>query len=194
MIELAGSRYVAVLDASVLFSIRATNLILEIATHHLFQPRWTDDIHAEWTRNLVAKSPSVDPARIAKRRRDMELYFPNARITGHDLLTVTPSLPDPDDNHVLAAAITARADAIVTYNLRHFPADQLAPYGIEPIHPDAFLLAQLGLDPVAVVTAARTVRARLHAPPQSPDDFLSALVRAKLPRMAFELAQHKDKL
>jgi hypothetical protein len=77
---------------------------------------------------------------------------------------------------------------------RSFPDDVLAPYRLEAQSPDEFLHHQLTLAPVATVAAAKAVRARLHAPPQTPDDFLRALVRAGLPRMALALAEHKDKL
>lgn len=77
MIDLSGPRPVVVLDASVLFSIRATNILLECATTPLFQPHWTDAIHDEWERNLRTKNPSVDPAKIAKRKADMDTYQGN---------------------------------------------------------------------------------------------------------------------
>lgn len=44
-----------------------------------------------------------------------------------------------DDRHVLAAAIHARAQVIVTKNLRDFPVKDVAPWGIRVRHPDAFL-------------------------------------------------------
>ena len=194
MIGLVPSRFIAVLDASVLFSIRATNLTLEMAKAGLFQPRWTQDIHEEWTRALRRKNPGVEPAPIAKRRREMDEGFPDALIGGYADLIPSLSLPDPDDRHVLAAAITARADVIVTNNLVHFPADALAAYRLEAQSPDEFLHHQFTLAPVVAVAAAHAVRARLHRHPQSADDFLLALSKAGLRRMALALAEHKDKL
>lgn len=194
MTPFAGSRFIAVLDASVLFSIRATNLTLEIAKSGLFQPKWTADIHDEWTRGLLRKNPAADPATIAKRRREMDASFPDALVTGHLPLVAGLSLPDLDDRHVLAAAIAARADVIVTHNLADFPAQALAAHHIEAQTPDEFLLHQFTLAPVVVTAAAQAVRARLHRPPQSADDFLRALDRANLPRLALALAAYKDKL
>lgn len=194
MIELAGARLVAVLDASVLHSIRATNLLLQVATHNTFHPRWSDAIHDEWTRSVLRKNALADPAKLAKRRRDMDGYFPLALVTGFEAHIPSINLPDPDDRHVVAAGIAARADVIVTFNVRHFPAAALAPHGIEPLHPDAFLLELFDSDPGAVTASAAAVRQRLHAPPQTPDDFLRALAKAGLPRLAFELAQRKVQL
>ena len=193
MTERTGTRFVALLDASVLFSIRVTNLALQVATQGLFQPKWSDAIHDEWARSVVAKDQSQDPARINRRRTIMDQSFPDAKITGFEPLIDGLTLPDPGDRHVLAAAIAAEVDVVVTFNIRHFPADALTPHGIEAQHPDAFLLQQLTLAPVAFIEAARSVRDRLNRPPQSPDDFLDALRRAGLPHVTLELSQHKDK-
>lgn len=194
MIDLSGTSPVVVLDASVLFSIRATNLILEVATYGLLQPRWSDLIHDEWTGKLLAKNPTAEPAKIAKRKADMEAFFPDARVTGFEPLIPSLTLPDADDRHVLAAAIATRADAIVTFNLRDFPQALLDPYKITAVHPDTFLVDRCADNPVAVVAAARRVRARLHAPPQTADQFLQALASAGMRRLAGDLAQHKDQL
>lgn len=71
----------------------------------------------------------------------------------HDLTTQSPyelwvtslSLPDEDDRHGLAAAIRCGADSIVTFNIKDFPKFALEPYGIEALHPDEFVLSQMGL-------------------------------------------------
>src|SRR5262249_39336786 len=65
------------------------------------------------------------------------------------------TLPDGDDRHVLAAAITARASVIVTFNVRDFPADVLQLHGIQATHPDEFILDVESLDSLAVIKAAR---------------------------------------
>lgn len=194
MIGLTGSRFVALLDASVLFSIRATNLSLEFAKAGLFQPRWTADIHDEWTRALLRKNPSSPTDLIRKRRSAMDAAFPDAIVSGYETLISGLELPDPDDRHVLAAAIAARADVIVTANLSDFPADRLAPHGIEAQSPDEFLHHQLTLAPVLGVAAAAAVRRRLHRPPQSADDFLRALAQAGLSRVALALSEVKDRI
>ena len=187
-------RPVAVLDASVLFSIRATNLTLEIAKAGLFQPRWSADIHDEWVRAVLRKNPSTDPAPIVKRRRVMDESFPDAIVSDYNSLIEKLTLPDPDDRHVLAAAIATSATLIVTNNLADFPSDILAEHGLEAQSPDDFLNHHLAAEPSVVIAAAATVRQRLHRPPQSVDDFLRALVRAGLPRLALALASSKAQL
>jgi PIN domain len=71
----------------------------------------------------------------------MNAHVRDCLVTGYEDLIPALDLPDPDDRHVLAAAIRGRADVIVTCNLADFQADQLAHYGIEARHPDDFLLS-----------------------------------------------------
>jgi hypothetical protein len=84
-------------------------------------------------------------------------------------------LPDPDDRHVLAAAIKGRADLIVTSNLRDFPDDALSPWGIEAQHPDEFLTHQFHLSQPIFLSAVRSVRARLKNPPVQAADYFDNL-------------------
>jgi hypothetical protein len=92
---------------------------------------------------------------------------------GYELLIEPLVLPDPDDRHVLAAAIAAGADAIVTFNLRDFPAAALTRYDLEPIHPDDFIFHQFGPSNAAVLAAALRCRERLRNPPKSADGSVS---------------------
>lgn len=188
------SRFIAILDASVLFSIRATNLALHAANEGLYQPRWSPDIHEEWTRSLLAKNPAADPQRIVYRRTTMDGAFPSALVSGYESLVPSITLPDPDDRHVVAAAIAARADVIVTFNTRDFPAEALAPFGLEAQHPDVFLLHQLTLNWPRFLVAARKARQQMKAPPHTVAAFLDGLRRANLPLLADTLASNADAL
>ena len=51
----------------------------------------------------------------------MNAHVRDALVTGFKQLIEILALPDPDDRHVLAAAIKGRADLIVTTNLKDFP-------------------------------------------------------------------------
>lgn len=113
-------------------------------------------------------------------------------VTGYEALIDGLSLPDPDDRHVLAAAIAGNADVIVTYNLKDFPASQLAPCGIEALHPDDFLLAQLDLDPVAFCRAVRRQREGLKNPPYSIDDLLAVFLQQRLAELVGSLRAYRD--
>jgi len=85
----------------------------------------------------------------------MDQHATDAMVTDYQHLIPGLQLPDPNDRHVLAAAIRARADVIVTINLRDFPPEVMAPFGIEAQHPDEFILHLLDLAPGVVAGAAR---------------------------------------
>jgi len=95
-------------------------------------------IHEEWINALLRKN-TFTREKLERVRDLMDAHAKDARVTGYELLIDTLDLPDPDDRHVLAAAICCGADAIVTFNLKDFPKDKLAHYGIEVIHPDDFI-------------------------------------------------------
>jgi hypothetical protein len=107
---------------------------------------------------------------------------------------VATRLHDPDDRHVLAAAIVGRADVIVTANLKDFPAEALAPHGIEAQHPDTFLIHQRSLSEHLFLECARKVRRRMIKSPKSPDEYLAILEQAGLVLIAAELAKTKKLL
>ena len=98
-------------------------------------------------------------------------------------------MPDPDDVHVLAAALAGHADCIVTANLKDFPSDVTAPLGIEVIHPDQFIVAQWDLDQLVAVAAFKRMRARWKKPQASADDFAAAMERGGLPATAQRLRE-----
>jgi hypothetical protein len=101
-------------------------------------------------------------------------------VIGYEPLISGLSLPDPEDRHVLAAAIPVQAGVIVTFNLKDFPQESLKPYGVSAQHPDEFVVGLLDLDPVRVCAAVRTQRASLKKPPKSPEEFLELLERQGL--------------
>ena len=126
-------------DACVLYPAPLRDLLMQLALADLFQARWTDEIHDEWTRNVLADRPDITPASLARCRRLMDEHVPDCLVTGYEPLIPTLTLPDPDDRHVLAAAIHGGAELIVTFNLGDFPASVLEPYDIEAVHPDEFI-------------------------------------------------------
>jgi hypothetical protein len=110
-------------------------------------------------------------------------------VTGYNALIPSLTLPDPNDRHVLAAAIVGRCDVIVTTNLADFPQAALSQYGIKAQHPDEFLTNHLNLAPGIFCEAIRKVRARLKNPPFSAQKYLEVLTNNGLVATASELAQ-----
>lgn len=111
----------------------------------------------------------------------MDQAVENALVTGHEPLIPGLILPDPDDRHVLAAAIVGRADVIVTFNLKDFPGEPLAPYRIEPQHPDVFIRHVLDLDEAVALGAVKGHRGSLRRPAVSVEEYLDTLIRQGLP-------------
>ena len=108
-------------------------------------------------------------------------------VIGYEYLIASLTLPDPDDRHVLAAAIVGRCDVIVTHNLNVFPNETLAFYGIEAQHPDEFLSHHLNLAPGIFCSSVQKVRRRLKNPPFSVDQYLENLMQQGLVATVAEL-------
>jgi hypothetical protein len=133
-------------DACVLYGNEVRDLLLRIAISGMVRAHWTDEILDEAFGNLTANRPDLSAERLAVTRERMNLAVPGALVDGYETLVEALKLPDPDDRHVLAAAITAGALVIVTSNIKDFPAETLGPLGIEARTPDDFVLDQISLD------------------------------------------------
>ncbi|KAB7627601.1 PIN domain-containing protein [Alkalilimnicola sp. S0819] len=167
-------RFVVIYDACVLYPAPLRDLLIRLAMTGMFAARWTEQIHDEWMRNLVAKRPELREA-VYRTRTLMNEAVPDCLVEGHEPLIDGLTLPDPDDRHVLAAAIRAGAQLIVTANLKDFPAKVLDGFGIEAVHPDRFVEQQMDLHEGVVVAAAKQQRAALRNPPVEATDFLDLL-------------------
>ena len=133
------ARYTALLDACVLFPVAVCDSLMSVAATGLYAPKWTQRIEDEWTRSLEQKS-GRPPGSCNVRRDAMRDAAPDWEVPEQawNRIARCLQLPDPDDVHVLAAAIAGHADCIVTANLKDFPEDALAPFGIPVVHPDEF--------------------------------------------------------
>lgn len=173
-----NARYTALLDACVLYPIAVADSLMSLATEGLFAAKWTTRIEIEWMRSLQADRPELE-GRLGTRRDSMRDAIPDWEVpeVAWKALAESLRLPDPDDVHVLAAAIAGHADCIVTANTRDFPNEVTSPYGIEVVDPDTFLVNQWDLDPLVAIAAFKRMRARRQKPESSPDDFADALER-----------------
>lgn len=188
------SYYTALLDANVLYPAPIRDIFLQLAQTGLFKAKWSQDIHREWTDALLRNEPYRDRARIENTRNLMNSAVRDCLVTGYQDLISSLQLPDPEDRHVLAAAIVGRCDVIVTCNLHDFPEDMLAPFRLEAQHPDVFLSNHLHLAPSLFCTTIRTVRQRLRKPPFSESEYLDNLARLGLTETAIALAAHSGSL
>jgi hypothetical protein len=124
------------------------DLLLRLALTDLFRAKWTD----------------LSAERLQRTRELMNSAVPDYLVTGYEGMIGELELPDPDDRHVLAAAVRCQAGVIVTYNLKDFPASVLEAYGIEAQHPDDFVRCVYDLNPVAVCNVIRQQREGLRGP------------------------------
>jgi predicted nucleic acid-binding protein len=167
--------FIAFLDASVLYPAPLRDLLLELAVADLYRAKWSGAVHEEWIGAVLNNRPDLMRAQLERTRDLMNTYARDALVTDFEPLIGVLELPDPDDRHVLAAAIKGRADLIVTVNLKDFPADTLDRWGIEAQHPDDFLTHQFHLSQPAFLQAVKTVQLRLKNPPKSVEDYLDTL-------------------
>lgn len=155
---------------------------MQLAVMDLVRARWSAEIHNEWIRNLLINRPDLSLEQLTKTKDLMNSHVRDAVVTNYEPLIPSLTLPDPNDRHVLAAAIRCQADLIITFNLKDFPKKTLALYDIEAQHPDEFILDLLDLQPIEVCRAAERVRQRLRNPPIDAEAYLGTLLRQGLPK------------
>jgi hypothetical protein len=185
------STFTAFFDANVFFGARLRSLVVTLAQTGLFRARWSEDVHREWMRAVVERRHDLTLESLEPTRHAMDRAVLDCLVVGYEPLIPGLSLPDQDDRHVLAAAITGRASVIVTFNVSDFPATTLQLHGMHAKHPDEFLLDIESLDPLAVIEAARDDLLHYANPPLTVDRYLADLCRAGIPKTADRLAKLK---
>lgn len=185
---------VAVYDACVLYPFHLRNVLIQCAFDGLVEARWTDDIHAEWIRNLAANSPGTPLSLLEATREKMKAALPDADVVDYQALIPGLSLPDPDDRHVLAAAIAAKASVIVTWNVKDFPPRALRPHGVIRVSPDDFLVDLHAAHPSAFIASVKRARQNLRKTEPPVSDFIGALERQGLTELSVILRQRKSQL
>lgn len=184
----------AFLDANVLYPAGLRNLLMRLATERLFQAKWSNNIHEEWIRNVLADRPHITRDMLERTRQLMDANVENSLVQDYETLALELTLPDPDDRHVLAAAIIGKADMIVTFNLRDFPASALHPYGIEAQHPDLFIVRLMEMNMAGVCIAASKHRLSLQKPPKTVYDYLTTLERQGLTGTVARLREYASSI
>jgi predicted nucleic acid-binding protein len=188
-----ADRFTVIADANVLYPFMVRDVLLSLAQAGLFRIKWSNMITEEWSRNLIANKPQSE-SKIRATIDVMHREFPEAVVEGFEPLIASLSLPDSDDRHVLAAAIHADAQHILTNNLKHFPDTALAPYGVDAKTPDDFILSTFELYPIDALAVFREMRARYENLPISKAEFILMLIRAGLTKTAAALKPHIESL
>lgn len=170
----------AVLDANALYPFSLRDTLLRLAELELYTPLWSERILEEMGRNLVERQITDEQAE--RLLSAMRGAFEEAEIDAAEIDRLEPAMTnDPKDRHVLAAAVAAGSELIVTFNLHDFAAEACEPLGVEAIHPDDFLIDLHDLSPDGVRAALEQQAADLR-PPWPLDQLLGALELAGVPR------------
>jgi len=177
---------IAVLDACVLYPTVLRQILLGTARAGLIRPLWSARILEEWRRTAERLAPG-DGVFASGEMARMRAAWPDAEIAADPAGEAALWLPDPGDIHVLATAIAGGAEAIITLNLKDFPARELVGHGVTARHPDATLYAlwQSHPDEIAVIVAATYEAARPHTDLTE----RALLKRARLPRLGKALTR-----
>jgi hypothetical protein len=174
--------YSALLDTCVLWPSLQRDFLLSLAVEGLYRPLWSDAILEELEEHEALKlqkygSPTGESEEKARSlTQQMRTAFPDAEVRGWEPFEGTYGLPDPDDEHVVAAAHLAGAGAIVTANFKDFPPS-LIPATIEVISAQEFALNTVALSPTGALAALGHISARYgrNGPTRSVEDLLIVL-------------------
>lgn len=184
---------VAFLDANALYLAALRDLLVQLGVAGMIEPRWSDRVHEEWIGALLRDRPDLSQDRLQRTRALMEDALLQSNVGAVQITDDVPHLPDPDDRHVLAAALIGSASLIVTFNTKDFPLNLLEPLGVVAVHPDAFLAVLLATAPEQFCAVVRTVRTRLQRP-ITVSEYLDALAQIGLVQLAQRLRTHMTEI
>lgn len=167
--------FIVIYDANALYPNAQRDLLLRIAGQGLVQAKWTDQIMEEMLTARRRRNPDLEPAKLQRLRVRMNAAIPDCLVTGYEALIEGLKLPDPGDRHLLAAAIKAAAQVIVTTNTKDFPPAILSEWNIEAKSPDDFVLDQITIDDRVVFSCVQEIANSRRRAPKTVQDVLSEL-------------------
>lgn len=184
--------FVVIYDACVLYPAPLRDLLIRVARTGIVRAHWTEAILDECFRSILGDRPELTVERLARTRSLMNAAIPDVLVSGYESLIASITLPDPDDRHVVAAAVRAGAQAIVTSNTKDFPPTALEPLGIEAVHPDDFVLDCIDLAPSAITATIERQASDLKNPPRGVPELLDTLQQNGLVQSVAKLRELYD--
>ena len=181
--------FIAVYDANVLVGNTQRDLLVRLAQTPLVQAKWTDQILDEMVAAIQKRWTDIPADKLARLRRLMIDAVPDCLVEGHEALIEGLQLRDPDDRHVLAAAVKSGAQIIVTAD-KDFTTEELARWSIEPKHPDDFVLDQIDINDRLVWGCVQQIADSRKRHPETVEDVLGQLERSGMVQSAAELRRN----
>lgn len=178
-----------VYDANVSYPAPLRDLLMHLALTDLYRAKWSRAIHDEWMRNLLKDRKDLTLEKLERTRQLMDAHVRDALVEGYESLIDSLELPDADDRHVLAVAIRAGAQVILTSNIKDFPETYLKKLGIEAQRPDEFIIGLTDIDPHKVCKAVFNHFNSLKNPPKTKEEYIEIIYRQGLPQTAAWIAQ-----
>ena len=175
------------IDACVLYPTVMREVVLGVAAKGLFDPRWSPRILEEWARaarKIGPQGETIARGEIAA----ITARFPRAQVQIPQGVEARLWLPDPNDIHVLAAAVGCSADAIMTVNAKDFPRNELADEGLQRVDPDGFLVDLAIQHPDVVQSVGEAVLTEARRLSGEPWEMRKLMRKARLPRLGKLLA------
>lgn len=187
------SGFRVVIDACVLVPIVKTDLLLNLAERGMFHPLWSQRILDEMRDAILDIRADLTAAAISRRIEAMNAIFEDALVDGWEPLeSAIRGMPDPDDRHLVAAAIAGRAGLIVTDNVKDFPKAVLEQWNLTATTSDEFLLDALDLDAAAVIDSLVAMVAKRKQPPVTVDSILEGLSASGTTKFVSAVRGHLD--
>jgi predicted nucleic acid-binding protein len=171
-------RFTVVLDTNIIYPVIIRDILFWFAHYDLYTPKWSEHIFDEWKK--VMKDKGVSDEEANKRISKANEAFPDALIQNYKGLIKHLELPDKDDRHVLAAAIKANANLIVTNNIKDFPEAYLQSFSLNAKTADDFLTDIIDLNPEQAVAAFKEMVLNKRNPKQDEFEILDRLREAGL--------------
>ena len=175
-------------DANVLYPSLLRDLLIRLDIEHLCRLRWSAEVNEEWIHALV-RDRGLPRGPLDQTLALMNRSLPGATVTGFHALIPELTLPDPDDRHVLAAAMYSGVPQLLTFNLSDFPAQALPATAPQIIHPDLWLAPVLAQDLQATCRVLRKLVAPFRRPPVTVPEVAERLAGLNLPQSAQVIQQ-----
>ncbi|XVU24535.1 PIN domain-containing protein [Actinoplanes sp. CA-054009] len=172
-------------DTNVLFPFSVMDLMLALTEDGVHEVLWTQALLAEWER-VIVREERRSAASAAAVTAAIREFFADSEVpeSAYVHLIEQMSGKDPDDRIHMAAAVAARATAIVTWNLADFPASALAAHGVRVCTPDDYLCDLFEAWPDEALDSVVRLAGEKRRPPMTPADIASSLAKAGVPAFA----------